>query len=129
MYFVFRGAGYAWGVDEELKKIARTLVWWKPPEEVEFLYLVRRVMNDGTMAMQRTLVSRFREDVFREALAGAEMGELSPRAWNYWHIRLGIDPIPPLPTREVPDSPYVSPEIVRAARPPTRALAAPWGGS
>jgi hypothetical protein len=38
-------------VDEELKNIARTLVWWKPPEQVEWGYLVRRVMNDGTLTM------------------------------------------------------------------------------
>ena len=102
-------------MDEELKKIARTLVWWKPPEEVELLYLVRRVMNDGTLPMQRLLSNRCGEEIFRRALAGAELGQLSPRAWNYWHLRLGIEPIPPLPTREVPPSPYVAPEIVRLA--------------
>jgi hypothetical protein len=110
-------------VDEELKNIARTLVWWKPPEEVERLYLVRRVMNDGTLAMQRLLMERYGEEVFRQALAGAELGQLSPRAWNYWHLRLGLEPIPPLPMREVPLSPYVSAEIVRLTPRPAVAVA------
>lgn len=110
-------------MDEELKDIARKLVWWKTPEEVERLYLVRRVMNDGTLAMQRCLVARYGEEVFRQALADAELGQLSPRAWNYWHVRLGLEPIPPLPTREVPLSPYVSAEIVRSAPRPAVAVA------
>lgn len=110
-------------MDEELRDIARTLVWWKPPEEVDRLYLVRRVMNDGTLAMQRSLVARFREEVFREALAGTEPGQLSPRAWTYWHVRLGLEPIPPLPTRPVPPSPHVAAEIVRTTPRPAVAVA------
>ena len=44
-------------------------------------------------------MERYGEEVFRQALAGAELGQLSPRAWNYWHVRLGLEPIPSLPTR------------------------------
>ena len=113
--FRFRTGAVCFHRGRRAEKIARTLVWWKPPEEVEFHYLVRRVMNDGTLPMQQWLRERHGEEIFRQALAGAELGQLSPRAWNYWHLRLGLEPIPPLPTRVVPSSPYVSPEISRLA--------------
>jgi hypothetical protein len=112
-------------VDEELKRIARALVWWKPPETVDFLYLVRRVMEMGTLEMVRHLRERHGETVMREALATAEPGNFSDRSWNYWHVVFGIRPTPPLPRREVPDSPHVSPEIGRAASRSAGAMAAP----
>jgi hypothetical protein len=102
-------------VDEELKKIARTLVWWKPPEEVERLYLVRRIMELGTPEMVRFARGHLGEAVMREALRTAEAGNFSEPSWNYWHVCFGLRPTPPLPIRHVPDSPHVSPEIRHAA--------------
>lgn len=110
-------------MDPELARIARSLVWWKPPEEVDFHYLVRRVMNMGTFEMQRYLAKRHGGEIFATALRGAELGEFSPQAWNYWHLRLGIRPTPPLPRREVPESPYVSPELIRSSRTAAKTLA------
>ena len=112
-------------MDEELKRIARTLVWWKPPDTVDFLYLVRRVMEMGTPEMVRHVRERHGEPVMREALATAEPGNFSDRSWNYWHVVFGIRPTPPLPQREVPDSPHVSPEIGRDAGRSASTLAAP----
>jgi hypothetical protein len=102
-------------VDEELKQIACTLVWWKPPEEVEMRYLVRRVMEIGTPEMVRFIRENLGEPVMRDALATAEAGNFSPESWNYWHVVFGIRPTPPQPRRIVPDSPHVSAEIRRAA--------------
>jgi hypothetical protein len=116
-------------VDEDLKAIARSLVWWKPPEEVDFLYLVRRVMDRGTPEMVHLLRSRHGDDLFREALAGAEPGNFSEKSWNYWHLILGMRPTPPLPQRLVPPSSHVSPEIRRAPGSPTRAVAEAGPGS
>ncbi|MDD2764262.1 MAG: hypothetical protein PHE83_09850 [Opitutaceae bacterium] len=110
-------------MDEELKAIARSLVWWKPPEQVDFHYLVRRVMNMGTPAMVAWVRQHHGEQVMREALATAEPGNFTERSWNYWHVVFGIRPTPPLPRRIVPDSPYVSPEIRRAAARATRPVA------
>lgn len=110
-------------VDEELKKIARTLVWWKPPEEVELFYLVRRVMELGTPEMVQWVRVHLGEAVMAEALRTAEAGNFSALSWNYWHVVFRIRPMPPLPHREVPDSPYVSAEIRRAASRATRHLA------
>ena len=102
-------------MDEVLRKITRALVWWKPPEAVEFPYLVRRVMEMGTPEMICWIRARHGDSVLRAALATAEPGNFSERSWNYWHVVLGIGPPPPLPRRVVPDSPYVSPEIRRAS--------------
>lgn len=71
--------------------------------EVEFLYLVRRVMEMGTAEMVRHVRERHGESVMREALATAEPGNFSDRSWNYRHVVFGIRPTPPLPRREVPE--------------------------
>jgi len=110
-------------MDEELQKIARSLVWWKPPAEVDFMYLVRRVMDRGTPAMVKLLEERHGEAVFQQALRGAEAGNFTPESWNYWHLRLGLRPTPLLPQRQVPPSPYVATEIRRLAAPPKEPMA------
>jgi hypothetical protein len=110
-------------VDEELKAIARSLVWWKEPAEVDFLYLVRRVMDRGTPQMVQYVRRCFGESALREALATAEPGNFTEKSWNYWHLVLDIRPTPPLPQRIVPPSPYVAAEIRRAPAQPTRAVA------
>jgi hypothetical protein len=102
-------------VDEELKGIARSLVWWKPPEMVDLHYLTRQTMEMGTPEMLATVRGKLGESFLREALLAAEPGNFSDRSWNYWHVVFGIRPTPPLPQRVVPDSPYVSSEIRRAA--------------
>ena len=110
-------------MDEELRSIARTLVWWKQPEAVETGYLIRRVMEMGTPEMISSVRMQFGEKAMREALAAAEPGNFSERSWNYWHIVFGLRPTPPLPRRIVPDSPYVSAEIRRASARPAGDLA------
>jgi hypothetical protein len=106
-------------MDPMQRAISRSLVWWKRPEEVDILYLARRIMEMGTPDMISWLRSRHGEAVMREALATAEPGNFSDRSWNYWHVVFGIRPTPPLPKRNVPESPYVSAEIGRSASGPT----------
>jgi hypothetical protein len=113
--FVFGGRRYAFIVDEELREIARTLVWWKPPEQVDFHYLVRRVMEMGTPEMVHYARANLGDETMRTALSTAEAGNFSAPSWNYWHVVFGLRPTPPLPQRAVPDSPHVSAEIRRAA--------------
>jgi hypothetical protein len=110
-------------MDEELKGIARSLVWWKPSETVDLRYLARRAMELGTPEMVAVVRGKLGEPFLREALVTAEPGNFSERSWNYWHVAFGIRPTPPLPTRVVPDSPHVSPEIRRSASRPAGAVA------
>ena len=117
-------------MDEEQKKIARALVWWKPPEEVDRLYLIRRIMEMGTPEMVGYARECFGEAVMRGALTTAEPGNFSERSWNYWHVVFGLRPTPPLPHRNIPESPHVSAEIRYAAASPACAVAVgpPLGG-
>ncbi|MSU47869.1 MAG: hypothetical protein EXS37_02035 [Opitutus sp.] len=110
-------------MDDELKKVARTLVWWKPPEDVDRQYLLRRIMDLGTPEMVRLAREHFGETMMCEALATAEPGNFSDVSWNYWHVYFGVRPTPDLPVRDIPDSPYVSAEIRPAASRATRDLA------
>ena len=110
-------------MDQELQTIARSLVWWKPPEDVDLPYLVRRTMEMGTPEMLATIRQRFGDPYLREALKTAEPGNFTEPSWNYWHVVFDIRPTPPLPQRIVPDSPYVSAEIRRAASRPASAVA------
>jgi len=110
-------------MDQELQNISRSLVWWKPPEDVDLSYLVRRTMELGTPEMLATVRQRFGEPFLREALITAEPGNFSEPSWNYWHVVFNIRPTPPLPRRVVPDSPHVSAEIRRAASRPASAVA------
>jgi hypothetical protein len=111
-------------VDQELKRIACSLVWWKPPEAVETGYLVRRVMEMGTAEMVRCIRGRLGETAMREALEHAEAGNFSEPSWNYWHVFFGLRPTPPLPSRMVCESPHVSAEIGNTAARPARDVAA-----
>jgi hypothetical protein len=116
-------------MDEELKAIARALVWWKPPEEVDLMYLVRRVMEMGTPKMVDCVRNKLGQQIFRDALAQAEAGNFSAASWNYWHVILGVRPTPPLPQRPAPPSPYVSTQIRRVAAGAVKSLADPGTGS
>lgn len=111
-------------MDQELERIARSLVWWKPPDEVEAGYLVRRVMEMGTENMVRCIRDRLGEAAMREALENAEAGNFSELSWNYWHVFFDLRPTPPLPKRRVFDSPYVSAKIGNTAARPARNVAA-----
>ena len=110
-------------MDKQLEQIAKSLVWWKPPEAVSLPYLVRRTMEMGTPEMLAMVRRKLGESALREALVGAEPGNFSDRSWNYWHVVFGIRPTPPLPQRFVPNSPHVSSEIGRATPSPADSVA------
>ena len=91
-------------VAEELRQMARRVVWWKSPEEVlaneaDFLC---RVMALGTLHDVNRLEALFGAPRLREALTQASPGVLDVRSWHYWHRRLGLGPAGPLPTRTFP---------------------------
>jgi hypothetical protein len=88
-------------LDPELKRIARGVVWWEPPEvtlsdQNDFLC---RVMALGTWKEAQHVGRVFGEDAFREALHHCRPGVMDPASWHYWHYRLGIEPVPEAPKR------------------------------
>jgi hypothetical protein len=87
-----------------LQAIATRVCWWQPAGETLShppLFLCR-VMTLGTWEDATFCLGHFGEDAFRRALASAPPGLLDVRSWHYWHHRLGILPVPPLPRRAIP---------------------------
>jgi hypothetical protein len=90
-----------------LKPYAKKHIWWEIPEEaVEFpRRVISQVMNPGVQEDMGSLAAAVGDDVLREAISEAEIGEFDERQWHYWHIRLGLcgrDKEPPtMPVRRV----------------------------
>ena len=49
------------------------------------------------------VIDRYGEAAFREALQSAPPGLFDNRSWHYWHHRLRLLPVPPLPQRVIPE--------------------------
>lgn len=66
-------------------------VWWKMPEvAIEFPHLVlSQIMNLCTWEDVFELENTFTKEELLSFFENSEPGQLSPRAWYFWHIRLG----------------------------------------
>jgi hypothetical protein len=87
--------------DDRLRRIARTYIWWTPPERsLETIdRLVAQVMEFGTWEDANWLLGRLGPDAFIKVLEAPPPGVLSPKSWTFWHIRLlGGTPTKPAPT-------------------------------
>lgn len=93
------------GAAADLLRVARRMVWFKPPEAAlaEPLLLLSYVMTFGTVDDLRVVRARFTDDQLRQALRAGIPGVFDARSWAYWHAVLGMHPAPPLPTRRLPD--------------------------
>ena len=92
---------------EPLRYWAARYIWWKPPEEA-LRYperILAQVMNLGDYEDVQRMAQAFGDEVLREVLRHAEVGQLNERSWAYWHYRLGLATpghVPPLPARRLP---------------------------
>ena len=84
--------------------MATKYVWWQEPRRTlsSPSLLVAQVMTLGTLEDVQWLLGRVCEDVLRRTLREAPAGIFNNRSWCFWHLRLGIRPIPPLPERPLP---------------------------
>ena len=89
----------------DLLRVAKRMVWFKPPAETlrDPVLFLNHVMTWGTVHDIRVARSCFDEADFRAALRQAHPGIFDARSWSYWHLMLGMDPAPPLPTRQLPE--------------------------
>ena len=89
----------------ELLRVARRMVWFKPPEETlaDPVLFLSHVMTYGTVDDLRVVRAHFTEDQLRQALRAGLPGVFDARSWAYWHAVLDIRPVPPLPTRRLQD--------------------------
>jgi hypothetical protein len=89
-------------VNPDTETVARRVIWFEPPaaalaDPVRFMAYAMSHATPEDMRVVRRYVS---DEDFREALDHAPPGIIDPRSWNYWHLKLGRYPPPPLPRRE-----------------------------
>ncbi|MHB8460882.1 MAG: helix-turn-helix domain-containing protein [Candidatus Limnocylindrales bacterium] len=91
------------GRAKKLEDMARRLIWWQPARATlkEPARLIAQVMAVGSWEDMEFVESIFGEAAFRDVLGKASPGVFGPRAWAYWHARLGYKRTPPLPKRAV----------------------------
>ncbi|MGB3225585.1 MAG: hypothetical protein WBB23_22540 [Desulforhopalus sp.] len=86
-----------------LQSKAANYIWWKTPEEaIEFpLLVLGQVMDLCNWGDLIDLEKTFSKEELLSFLEDAEAGQLRPRSWNFWHIRLGFEyeDIPLYPVR------------------------------
>jgi hypothetical protein len=87
----------------DMERVARRVIWFEPPPQaladpIRFLAYAMTYATPEDMKIIRHYVS---DDDFREALERAPPGIIDRRSWNYWHLKIGRYPPPPLPTRQL----------------------------
>jgi hypothetical protein len=89
-----------------LREMARKYVWWRRPAEAaaDPGLAITQVMELGDYDDVLRLEAAFGRPRLARALREAAPGRFSPRAWTYWHYRLGLvrgGKVPPLPQRKL----------------------------
>lgn len=87
-----------------LKSLAKKYIWWKTPDEAIAMpeRVIAQVMNIGDYDDVQILVHQVGDDMLRNVLIHAEIGQFSEQSWTYWHYRLGlskVDCVPEMPSR------------------------------
>ena len=87
---------------EELRNLARRMVWYKSEEQTlaESDLLIAHVMQYGRTQDVVTLLSYVSKDTIAKRLDHLPVGILDQRAWHYWNIVCGRNPVPAMPTRD-----------------------------
>jgi hypothetical protein len=88
---------------DRLRNLAERLVWWQPPDATlaDTPRFLAQVMAYGDWQEASFAIETFSEAAMVAALRDAPPGVFDDRSWSYWHVRLGIDPVPPLPRRRL----------------------------
>ncbi len=87
---------------KEIQPLAVKYVWWETPEwacKHPYVFLAN-LMNLGFWEDWCLARQIFGDQFLREVLLNAPPGYFSNRSWDYWHLKLGFDKIPPLPKRK-----------------------------
>ena len=87
----------------ELLRVARRMVWFKPPEEAlaAAALFLSYAMTYGTVDDLRVVRAHYDDNQLRGALRSGVPGVFDARSWEYWHARLGVEPVPDLPVRRL----------------------------
>jgi hypothetical protein len=89
---------------EELKQVARRVIWFGTPEEALGIrhYFLTYLMNYGSDSDVEIARKYYSDEDFQDALDRPAPGIFFPDAWVKWNTRYKRIPIPPLPKRCIP---------------------------
>jgi len=89
-------------LNPDTEAMARRVIWFEPPatELADPMRFMAYAMSHATPEDMRIIRRYVSDEDFREALDHAPPGIIDPRSWNYWHLKLGRYPPPPLPRRQ-----------------------------
>lgn len=84
-----------------LDRLAQRYVWW---DTVDWAYahpvvFLSNVMDLGNWNDIQALLRDVGDPVLKIVLLHAAAGYFHARSWDYWHVKFGMTPIPPLPKR------------------------------
>ena len=87
----------------DLLEVARRVVWFKPPHETlrNEIFFLNHAMTYGDVQDVIAIRRHHNNETLRNALRNAHPGIFDPRSWPYWHIVLGILPVPSMPVRQL----------------------------
>lgn len=90
--------------NEVLRRIARRLFWWKPPEAAlrDRLRFAARVMTCGNWEAVQPTREKLGDSLFLQTLHEAPSGVFDGPSWASWHGVFGVRPVPSLPRRKLP---------------------------
>ena len=84
--------------------LARKYVWWQPPRQTLATpsLLAAQIMTLGVLEDVQWLLGCVSPDALRGVLRHPPVGIFNERSWRFWHLQLGVAPIPSLPARPMP---------------------------
>ncbi len=87
----------------EFKEVARRVIWFEEPEQAVSnpVRFIAYAMTYATYEDMQAIRKHFSDDDLCQVLRNAPSGIIDARSWSYWHIKLGLSPIPELPMREL----------------------------
>ena len=87
----------------ELLAVAPRIIWFEPPEQAlaDPYRFMAYLMTYGTIAELAVVEKYVGAEGFREAIRHAPPGIMDPRSWAYWNLMADIDPVPPMPVRDL----------------------------
>lgn len=90
-------------LNDETEKVARRVIWFEKPKQaladpVRFVaYAMRYAMPRDMFVIEKYIDKKDLEYVIDNAPAGI----IDSRSWNYWNIKCGRYPAPPMPKRMI----------------------------
>jgi hypothetical protein len=89
--------------DPRVRDLASRLIWWKDPDAAlaDPRRFLAQAMTDANLIDMTYLRSVVGDETLLDALRHPPAGVFDRRSWTFWHVKLGLMPVPPLPERRL----------------------------